>query len=184
MKCSRCESSDALFKFVLLPKGAPEPEEVPLCQSCAAEASPYIANMVQKKPVSELLAQLLKQQSSKEAAAPVSAAAADVPPCRECGLPFSTYKATLMLGCPACYESFGEALMDDIRKFHGAVVTAEAPPPPPELLLDRQKRLAAMKAEMAECLENEDYERAAFLRDSIKTLIAEMEASGEPGGNP
>lgn len=180
MKCSRCESSDALFKFVLLPKGSSAPEELALCQSCAAEASPYIASQTQKKPVSELLAQLLKQQSYKEAAALPSADIADVPPCRECGLPFATYKATLMLGCPACYTSFGEPLMEDIRKFHGTMVTAEPPPPPPEPILDRQKRLAAMRAELEECLENEDFERAAFLRDSIRKLLEEMNEEEAP----
>lgn len=173
MRCTRCQNNDAVFVFTRLEPGSTRAEREQLCQECASSASPYIRKLFIKQPVAELLEQLLKAQTKEEGAATVpqsARATPQVPPCSHCGLSFGAYKASLMLGCAKCYASFGEALLEDIRRFHNTDHHVGDAPPQRDELVDRQVRLSAMRQELQDCIENEDFERAAYLRDQIRKL--------------
>lgn len=182
-RCEKCNKHDASIKLTQITPGGGEPKEYRVCPSCAEEISPYIAKLTKKPSVSAILDELIKQQS-KEAGASLPAelgvATQNDTVCPCCGLAFSRYKATVMLGCPDCYEAFGELLEGDLRKIHGATRHLGAAPEEQTSLALRQQRLSAMRQELADCVENEDFERAAFLRDELKRLAAEIER--ESGG--
>lgn len=186
MRCTRCGEAEAAYLFTVMPPGGHEPEDHRLCRKCAAEKSPYVAKTVKAIPVAEFLEKLLTEHALKEGGGAAAAKAApipEVPRCAHCGLPFATYRATLLLGCPECYDAFGEHLLADIRKFQGGADNHRvlAAPAQRETVVERQSRLAAMRAELNECIENEDFDRAAFLRDEIKRL---MEAQATAGKAP
>jgi protein arginine kinase activator len=173
MKCHRCETRDAIYRCTKIPRDSKEPVTRELCLECARIESNAIAKSAPKHDINEILEELLKSQIASEGGDHAAPIIPDVPPCPECGLEFAAYKATLMLGCAACYVSFGEHLAEDIRKLQGTDIHVGAPPQVREKLLDRQSRLTAMRGELADCIENEDFERATFLRDQIKALLAE-----------
>jgi len=179
MKCHRCESRDAIYRCTKIPRDSKEPATRELCLECARLESSAIAKNAPKHDISEILEEFLKTQIASEAGEHAAPIIPDVAPCPECGFEFATYKATLMLGCAACYVSFGEHLAEDIRKLQGTDMHVGAAPKVREKLLDRQARLTAMRGELQDCIENEDFERATFLRDQIKALIAEETAENE-----
>ncbi|MCB2153886.1 UvrB/UvrC motif-containing protein [bacterium] len=172
MKCERCGKDEAHIKLTRIENG--QVFQIHLCQSCAAEASPYQKKILQKQASIDLLLQeLLKSQKVKIAGNAVEgeeAARVDVGPCPSCGLEYSTYRTTFMLGCPDCYDTFADELEEDLRKIHRATRHVGDGPSPDAELVDIQRRLEEMRDELHDAIEYEDFERAAFLRDEIAKL--------------
>jgi protein arginine kinase activator len=110
MKCDK----PATHKITKIVKG--KVYDVLLCDEHARDFSPYIQKGNQANLV-ELLQQILKrQEEALEEKGPV---------CENCGLAFSSYRKTLLLGCSECYAAFESLLKNDLRKIHGA--TAQRP---------------------------------------------------------
>ncbi|HOE97177.1 MAG TPA: UvrB/UvrC motif-containing protein [Candidatus Sumerlaeota bacterium] len=107
MKCGE----PATHKFTRIEKG--QIFDVYLCDRHAAETSQYIPKP--EIPLSEILEGLLKQEVKAQSGSTAPAGVV----CSQCGLRFEAYKRNLMLGCDACYESFEEYLVPDLRRFHG-----------------------------------------------------------------
>lgn len=110
-KCMKC-GKPATHKFVRI-----EGEDIYdayYCQECASAASPY---QKPKLKIGELIATLLGSEQAQALRAGGEGAAK----CRSCGLPLAAYRKSLFLGCPDCYDSFGDALVPDLFKFHQGV---------------------------------------------------------------
>lgn len=187
MICQICQKQNFTLRITRLKDGVAE--ELRVCEDCAVRVSPYHAKLTKKKnldkaSVESLLNDLLSKQ---EGGGPLEdllqlGARVDLSAtCPSCGLDFQRYKQTYMLGCPDCYDSFGERLTEDIRRIHGATehVTGRTPPAI-RRNLDAQARARALRQELEECLEAEDYAAAARLRDEIRRLQEEGEESEEP----
>jgi protein arginine kinase activator len=84
--------------------------------------------------------------------------------CAVCSRKLSEFRSSGWLGCPSCYEAFFEAIEELLLHVHGSSChkgkrycrTAEPGPGLPEL-----------RRELETAIKNEDFERAAFLRDTI-----------------
>ena len=79
--------------------------------------------------------------------------------CPVCGFSVEDYRNTGHLGCPDCYSVFARELDP----------TAEQSDTPAEEESPAVTR-ARLQQELQKAVEQEDYERAAALRDQIKTL--------------
>lgn len=152
-------------------------EDYHVCEECAAGLSAYAAKIMKNaqadlKSTAHLLSDLLKGQEEGAAISPgkpVHPAPADIQ-CPHCGLDFSRYRQTYMLGCPHCYDAFGEALEADIRKIHGATEHTGGRTHSQEKLADFQSRLKTLKHELEDAVRREDFDKAARLRDELKEL--------------
>ena len=91
--------------------------------------------------------------------------------CPKCGLDLAGFQQIGKFGCAKCYETFKEYINPLVRKIHGADVHRGLRP--------GRKRAAkgapcgeldALRRELQEAVEKEEYERAAQLRDRIRTL--------------
>jgi len=92
------------------------------------------------------------------------------PICPNCGTPLSQIKQTLRVGCPVCYDAFRDVIKDLLKKLQGsASFTAQI-----DLKTSEEKDLVVMKyrlkKELDEAVKNEDFERAAKLRDEIEDI--------------
>ncbi|NMA33782.1 MAG: hypothetical protein GX940_04425 [Clostridiaceae bacterium] len=98
--------------------------------------------------------------------------------CDMCGMSFDDFRRLGKLGCPNCYRVFRDNLEPILRRLHGS---AEHTGKMPARMADEIKtsnELKRLKAELASAVENEQYEKAAELRDRIR----EIENSGKSGG--
>lgn len=168
MRCERCGKEEAVVKLTRVESNGQVFQTV-LCKTCAAEASPYQKKMIQNQVSMELLLkELLKTQGKVKVASEEEAAVrADVDPCPTCGLEYSAYRSTLMLGCPDCYDAFGVHLEADLKRMHRSTRHVGGAPHQSSELLDLQRTIQHMREELKEAIEMEDFERAAFLRDEI-----------------
>ncbi len=90
--------------------------------------------------------------------------------CPNCGTSLSQIKQTLQVGCPVCYDTFRGAIKDLLKKLQGsASFSAQI-----DLKTSEEKDLIVMKyrlkKELDEAVKNEDFERAAKLRDEIENI--------------
>lgn len=163
--CMSCKKNLATVKLTRLDKG--NVSELWLCQDCASEQSPY-HKKVSSLSIETILANILGQQQVE---AEASAEATNLT-CHTCGLPFDSYRSTLLLGCSDCYESFEVPLSADLRKFHGSAThVGRVPEGVTETYVHRCDP-QDLKKRLQEAVECEDFELAAKLRDELKTLLA------------
>lgn len=123
--------------------------------------------------------------------------------CVGCGLSYAHFKKHGLLGCPACYQTFCDRIGPMIERAHegghnhvGKVpkralhsCKAHNDPARIESLLgdarEREERLETLRQRLAKAIHDEDYERAAMLRDELTrlTTLASSEIEARPMGN-
>ena len=83
------------------------------------------------------------------------------------------FKQSGRLGCPHCYVTFESQLKTLLRRLHGStqhVGKVYLPPDPSEA--SRQERLAGLRRKLEKAVASEDFERAAQIRDQIRSMEA------------
>ena len=96
--------------------------------------------------------------------------------CPSGGLNLSDFKKPGRLGCARCYSVFDTSLRGLLRKLHGGTQhTGKVYLPPNPSETNRTARVVSLRRSLAHAVENEDFERAAALRDEIRRLEAGQE---------
>ena len=143
-----------------------KPHDVHLCDACAQEAG-YVQQA--HIPINELLNQFLKTHAN----------VSDAPAarCQDCGMTWQEFKDTGLLGCPKDYELFLNQLSGVIERAQngathhtGKSCQETVKPKKDDAVRLRQAELNRLRKELARAVEDESYERAAQLRDQIRTL--------------
>ncbi len=175
MKCDQCDN-EATVHEVTITNGIKG--ERHLCERCAG---------VTGVPPSVMpIAQAIKQVVASHARAALKPGT-----CPVCGLSFAEFKQHGLLGCPDCYAAFEASLAPLLERAHegGVAHTGKRPPhmsdtapdPAPESAAhERLERLHRIRRELELAVRAEQYERAAKLRDELRTLGLES-GGGEPG---
>ncbi|TBR23074.1 hypothetical protein EPO15_06750 [bacterium] len=158
MLCARCKKAQATFIVKVIVDN--QVTETHLCLPCAdAEGASAMP------PAVAGLLSLLGAVPPPPKAAPAR--------CASCGLRWTEFKKTGILGCVSCYDSFAEPLKGLLKEMQGAVKHAGKASPNAKRSLDAKRRTdetASLKRRLDEALRREAYEDAAKLRDQLKKL--------------
>ncbi|NNE10420.1 MAG: hypothetical protein HKN20_17800, partial [Gemmatimonadetes bacterium] len=153
-----------------------------LCEQCA-EARGF--TKMEKKPefsLPDLLAGMAEDKfaGTEAEAAPLT--------CERCGLTYPEFKKTGRLGCGECYEAFAAPLLPLLKRIHGSenhvgkvprrLRGQERMPPrepreqqkPQKSLKAPEDRLEDLRRQLDRCVDAEDFEQAASIRDRIRRL--------------
>jgi protein arginine kinase activator len=90
--------------------------------------------------------------------------------CSDCGLDYEDFKKSGKFGCSKCYESFGDRIVPIIKRIHGNVQHTGKVPQRTGGLIRIKRDIERLKYELKSAIENEEYEKAAQLRDRIKEI--------------
>ncbi len=167
--CMNCQQNVATIKFTRLVNG--NVEEQFLCQPCAAAKSPY-----QKKAMphlDEILSGILGAAAAEAATSVQQQQSSTELVCSTCGLPFASYRETLILGCSDCYQSFEKLLVNDLNRFHRATNHTGRVPHGQAQQVENYRNNEDIKRRLAEAVRVEDFKLAAKLRDQLRELEAE-----------
>lgn len=159
MLCENCGGGEARIHYTQIDKN--EMHTFHLCEACAAEKGLQPGVTTGTFPLTDFLAQMGKPGVDN----PTSA------PCAFCGLTLEDFKKTGRLGCPHCYATFEGHLTGLLRRLHGGtqhVGKVYLPPDPSRA--EQQERLAGLRRKLDHAVQGEDFERAAQIRDLIRTL--------------
>ena len=90
--------------------------------------------------------------------------------CSKCGMTFEEAKKTNSLGCQECYRIFRNIINDKIKDSQaGAKHVGRIPKIGGKELLQRNK-LKSLKQQLQILIKEEEYEKAAIVRDEIKEI--------------
>lgn len=193
MLCDRCGEHEATIHEVLIKSG--HKLEQHLCEGCAADLGIETQPNV---PINEMLSKYIMSQATQGEASDRPAA---LPPCPGCGMKFSEFKQSGLLGCPTCYETFEPQLGPMLARAHEGAThhvgkvprhaleasKGQGRPGGLEDLLgsaqQRAEQLATLRKQLNEAIDGEQYERAAQVRDEIQRLsqIASASTPQTPG---
>ncbi len=127
-------------------------------------------------PLSDLIATVLKKNL------PAKVESKNNPKCPTCGLTFLELLEVGRIGCAHCYAAFGSQMEILLEKIHGSAMhvgfvherTETFKPIRNESKQEEQapelSREDKLKMELEEAIENEDYEKAARIRDQLKAM--------------
>jgi len=153
--CDHCGSSDAVVNFTQIVKDQMSTSH--LCEACAAEKG------LDPAPESSNLPLTGDERGKDELDAGHQ--------CSFCGLTFGQFRETGRLGCPHCYETFEAHLRRLLRRIHGSVQhVGKVYLPPDPAASEMEKRLDGLRRKLHRAIEAEDFERAAEVRDQIRSL--------------
>ncbi|HET6231160.1 MAG TPA: UvrB/UvrC motif-containing protein [Longimicrobiaceae bacterium] len=164
MRCDNCGKHEAAIHLTQIENDQMTTRH--LCEGCAAAKGLETGvGGAGSGPLADFLAQMGKTGATGTAA-PAGA-------CPGCGLTLADFKRTGRLGCSRCWSTFDGSLRGLLRKLHGGtqhVGKVYLPPDPTEM--DRTARAVSLRRSLQRAVDEEDFERAAALRDQIRRLEA------------
>jgi protein arginine kinase activator len=136
-----------------------------LCEACAAEKGVHPPPSPGSLPLIDFLAKMGGPPP------PDGPAPDEDLVCPYCGLTASAFKEVGRLGCPQCYTTFENSLRGLLRRIHGGTQhVGKVYLPPDPSLREAEQRLDGLRRRLQRAIDTEDFERAADLRDEIRSL--------------
>ena len=166
-KCHRC-SKPATLHITELREGAVH--ELHLCEGCANQ---YLQNPAEASDPGEAGENF--GGKSLEATEAAALEELDHLVCSNCGISFREFRSQGRLGCPHDYIEFARELTPLLENIHGSTQHVGKVPKRAPDESQRQYQLIKLRNDLRNAVEDEDYERAAKLRDDIRTMEAELE---------
>ena len=163
-KCDKC-SKPATIHLTDIVNG--KKSEVHLCEECAMADGLVKATL----PLNQLLQGLGLTQGGSSGGALVKSSEPPELTCEVCGLTFGEFRQQGLLGCPHDYDAFAPALEALVeRAQEGSAHHMGKVPGKAGRDQKRATALLRLRANLRTAIGQEDYERAAALRDQIKEL--------------
>lgn len=156
MLCERCGDKEATVQQITIVNDQVTHKR--LCETCAEEEEADPSNMPGAS-VSNIISNMFEGSSSTPSA------------CPECGLTFEEFQSRERVGCSDCYETFREKLKPLIHRIHGAdqhVGSSTSSTKP--ATISNERKIQRLQKDLDRAVQDEEYEKAAELRDKIKGL--------------
>lgn len=139
-----------------------------LCRECAEKRG--FRNPLEGVPfpLAEFLASMLSQaQLQKPEKHPHIV-------CSACGMSFSDFTQCGRLGCGNCYVTFRSQLDDLLRKVHGSTLHRGKFPQTTGDVMQPLREERKLQEDLKKAIQDEDFERAAQIRDRLKTMTKKV----------
>lgn len=165
MKCQKCGANNANTHVKTIING--EFKEYDLCSECAHKLGYTNVFADMDNDFSSLLGSFFTN---------VLPARTQATRCEFCGSTYAEIAKTGQVGCAHCYELFADQLYPSIRRIHGNTThcgknsgrqAAQAQKP---VEMTKEQQIAELKKQLDAAVQEQDFERAAELRDKIKEM--------------
>lgn len=170
MLCQTCKERAATIHLTEISGG--HRVETHLCQQCAQEQGLALTTQI---PLNELLDTLLSSQKAdmhkqQNPAQPFSDSRSEHA-CPMCGMTLRRFSKEPLLGCPHDYVEFDTELTPLIKQSHNGS-TRHCGKIPSRTCDDDKKQIEqlTLQKQLDAAIRNEDYEKAAQLRDQLREL--------------
>lgn len=173
MQCQECQKRPATFHYSQVINGVKS--EIHVCEVCAMEKG-YMT-YPEETSLHNILSGLFNFDSSplgSKQGSPFQQASELK--CTQCGMTFSEFKRVGKFGCAECYHAFSAHLDPILKRVHSGNTRHYGKIPRRKgghLHIERQ--IEMYKQELQQLVENEEFEKAAIVRDKIKELTSKKE---------
>ena len=169
MLCQNCKKKDATTHIKRVING--EATESHLCQSCAQSlgVGSFFDDFSLNLP--DIFSGFFGDSS-------FALGESRLDRCEKCGCCFDDIIKSGSVGCSDCYEKFYQKLLPSIQRIHGkAKHSGKVPVKATEKQTVKEKtteeKIADLQKEMDKAVSEQNFERAAMLRDEIKKMKGE-----------
>jgi len=171
MICERCKKNPASVRMEQGSNGTKK--DIYICDECSNEIEMSLLlddifhgifnhfGKIHAIPISHL-GQFLQSKERNTAQPKIT--------CQDCGITFDELKNGSILGCATCYKAFHTILEPLLMNVHGSVAHEGRIPKRTGASLKRERQVDILRQHMQQAVAEEDFSRAAFLRDQIKRL--------------
>ncbi|HPF19962.1 MAG TPA: UvrB/UvrC motif-containing protein [Syntrophomonas sp.] len=167
MYCEECKQKPAAVHLTQVYNG--KIIQSHLCEECAAKKGGFIFDPGNKFSIPNLLSSIFGASCSID-----PDLTTEIKSCSGCGMTFNDIRQTGKLGCSNCYQVFAQEMEPTLRRIHGnSQHIGKIPTRSGEKVLLR-KQLDALKTQLQEAVNHEEYEKAAEIRDGIKALESRL----------
>ncbi len=174
MLCQICGKNPASVHFTEIHDN--KMSEIHVCERCAEEKGMHTPAQQHKFEIADLLAGMVDSMThtEEERVGHVQ--------CPRCGMLYSSFKETGRLGCADCYTAFQFQLRPLLRRIHGDTHHRGKAPTRGQETVPSTRAIQRLHDELQRAVEREEFERAAQVRDEIRRLEAERQATVREGG--
>ena len=167
MKCCVCKEREATVHLTQIV--GDKMQKLDLCEECARSKG---VNDPTGFSLADLLLGLGASQEMEQATKGGELK------CPQCGFSQADFKKLGRFGCSECYETFSEGLDNLLKTMHKGTRHVGKVPAAFSGVQTMKERLERLQQELARAIQEENFERAAVLRDEIKNLQARLTAPG------
>lgn len=168
MYCEECKAKPATVHFTQNIQG--KKSETHLCEDCAAKKGAILFDIDNKFSIPNLLGSFLGYNYNVPGIKSVSSGIS----CSNCNTNFNDIRHTGKLGCSECYSAFEQELEPTLRRIHGNSRHIGRIPLRGGGTVLIKKQINELKSQLQTAVNNEEYEKAAVIRDKIKNLEKEL----------
>lgn len=165
MKCDSCGKENANIHMTSIVNGAKE--EHHYCQQCANQKEQRGGTMFSSMFDdsffnNQFFANVMYPQSALGNSKQIT--------CPQCGMTISAFNHQGRLGCDRCYEAFRQHLVPLIKRIQGSISYEGRIPQRGAADLKVEQTIKQLRNELIQAVKEEQFERAAQIRDEIKSL--------------
>lgn len=177
MLCDKCHKNEASIYVTEVTHD--EQVEHHLCEQCAAKLG-LLGEQSNVFSINDFLSGIFNHNSRTES----TAEQLDIKNkliCPKCHMTYADFTRTSKIGCSDCYKTFGSRLEPLLRRIHGSSIHIGKIPRRAGGTLSLKQEIASLRRQITQRIEAEEYEEAAVLRDKIKILEQQLNAT-QPNG--
>ncbi|MCX8128547.1 MAG: UvrB/UvrC motif-containing protein [Clostridia bacterium] len=163
MMCQHCQKRVANVHFTQINNN--KKSEMYLCEQCAKEKGQLSVSA--PLSVSDFFSGLMGME---HAGSYVQKIQPQQVICGKCGMSYEEFQKVGKLGCGNCYEEFGQKIKPLIKRLHGNVEHNGKIPARVSKDIKYSKEIEALKELLNKAIQAEEYEKAAEIRDKIKSF--------------
>ena len=176
--CQECNENPATIHFTKIING--EKTEFQLCENCSKKKGDMVLfnNVNGPFSIHNLLAGLMNLDNNFEQKQKSSIQETEELHCQKCKMTYSQFTNLGRFGCSECYKVFDKQLMPILRRLHSG--NSSHTGKIPQRIggsINLQRQIDDLKKALQVSIQQEEFERAAELRDEIRTLEKAMSSS-------
>jgi protein arginine kinase activator len=182
MICQECNQRPAALHFTKITNG--EKTEVNLCEKCAQEKGDmFMFTGGSGFSFNNLLAGLLNIDPTFQKPNQNTFQQEEILQCSHCTMTFPQFVKVGRFGCAYCYETFQGQLSPVLKRLHSGNWTHSGKIP--KRIgggIQLRKQIESLKIELRDLISLEEFEKAAHVRDEIRSLEKRLTTSSDKGG--
>ncbi|AIQ38122.1 hypothetical protein R50345_28070 [Paenibacillus sp. FSL R5-0345] len=171
MQCQECGVKPATLHFTKIVNG--EKTEFHICESCAREKGELIPGTAGGFSIHSLLSGLLDLEGAGKEKSAATKTTQSLQ-CENCGMTYSQFSKLGRFGCSSCYKYFNSALDPLFKRVHGSTSHVGKIPKRAGAQIVFRRQIDELKKELQQSITQEEFEKAAELRDQIRKLEKEI----------
>jgi len=167
MLCERCKKNEATYHITKIIDN--NKQELNLCEKCAKDSGEFsfIGKLDINSPLTfqniiSGIMEYINQPSEIEKTYEIK--------CNNCGTSYSEFKKKGYLGCSECYINFESNINPVIKRVQGNIKHIGKIPKRQGKDIINKNEVNNLKNMLQTAIENEEYEKAAEIRDKIKKI--------------